>query len=167
MKFIPSHVSFIVNYNSENCIKVRKFFTKLQTKKVGSVFYGSRCSMTTCISQHPQFRTADFVGGQFDCPHALNDSNYQHTRIQEKMLEFFSKLTPAWSPGCLLHMQIFTTQSCFLMFLLISRNCNTKKLQQLQNSCFSINFILMLDCVRQGSKRSDKIGNAQVGLMNG
>jgi len=26
------HVSFIVNSNSENCIKIRWFFTKLQTK---------------------------------------------------------------------------------------------------------------------------------------
>ena len=30
--FIPSHVSFIVNSNSENCIKIRWFFTKLHPK---------------------------------------------------------------------------------------------------------------------------------------
>ena len=31
MKFIPSHVSFILKSNSENCIIIRWFLTKLQT----------------------------------------------------------------------------------------------------------------------------------------
>jgi len=43
VKFIRSHVSFIVNSNSENCIKIRWLFTKLQTKISWLRFYGSRC----------------------------------------------------------------------------------------------------------------------------
>jgi len=38
-----SHVSFIVNSNSENCIKIRWFFTKLHTKISWLHFCGSRC----------------------------------------------------------------------------------------------------------------------------
>jgi len=29
---MPSHILFIINSNSENCTKIRSFFTKLQTK---------------------------------------------------------------------------------------------------------------------------------------
>ena len=43
VKFIASHVSFIAKSNSENCIKIRRFFTKLQTKICWLRFYGSRC----------------------------------------------------------------------------------------------------------------------------
>ena len=52
MKFIPSHVSFIVNSNSDNCIKICSFFTKLQTKISWLHFYGSQCSncCLICVS---------------------------------------------------------------------------------------------------------------------
>ena len=46
MKFIPSHVSFILKSNSENCIKIRWFLTKLQTKLSWLLFYGPRCRAT-------------------------------------------------------------------------------------------------------------------------
>ena len=46
MKFITSHVSFIVNSNSENCIKICWFFRKLETKISWLRFYGSRCSIS-------------------------------------------------------------------------------------------------------------------------
>jgi len=38
------HVSFIINSHNENCIKIRWFFTKLETKISWLRFYGSRCS---------------------------------------------------------------------------------------------------------------------------
>jgi len=43
VKFIPSHLSFILKSNSENCIKIRWFLRKLQTKISWFLFYGCRC----------------------------------------------------------------------------------------------------------------------------
>jgi len=40
-----SHVLFISKSNSENCIKIRLFLAKLQTKISWLLFYGQRCSI--------------------------------------------------------------------------------------------------------------------------
>ena len=45
-----SYVSFIMKSNSENCVKIHCFFTKLQTKISWLIFYGSQCvSLFCCV----------------------------------------------------------------------------------------------------------------------
>ena len=62
---------------------------------------------TTCISRHPQLRTAGSDGAKFNCLHALADGNYR-IRIRENTQKFSAMVLTAPSLY-LLVMSITTT----------------------------------------------------------